>query len=128
MAPIAPMRGLALLVATAAADTILGMALVFGSGLVYPAYRAAGHHLLSVVADQQIGGAVLWTGMLPPMIIATVALLLGWLEREECDELSRELDRLTGQAPAAGIPPQAGRPAWASSGWAARAGCRRPTF
>ena len=131
LAPVAPMRRLALLVATVAADTILGMVLVFGSGLVYPAYRAAGHHLLSVVADQQVGGAVLWTGMLPPLIIATVALLLGWLEREECDELSRELDRLTGQTPAAGSSPLAGRPAWASSGraaWSARPGYRRPTF
>jgi cytochrome c oxidase assembly factor CtaG len=128
MAPVAPMRRLALLVATAAADTILGMVLVFGSGLVYPPYRAAGHHVLSVVADQQLGGAVLWTGMLPPLIIATVALVLGWLEHEECDELSRELDRLTGQTPGAGSPLPAGRPTWASSGWAARAGYRRPTF
>jgi putative membrane protein len=130
MASVPPMRRLALLVATAAADTILGMVLVFGSGLEYPAYLAAGHHVLSVVADQQVGGAVLWTGMLPPLIIATVALVLGWLEHEECDELSRELDRLTGQMPAAGIPPQAGRPAWASSAraaWPARAGYRRPT-
>jgi cytochrome c oxidase assembly factor CtaG len=131
MAQVAPMRRLALLVATAAADTILGMVLVFGSGLVYPAYRGAGHHVLSVVADQQVGGAVLWMGMLPPLIIATVALVLGWLEHEECDELSRELDRLTGQTPAAGSPPQARRPAWASSAraaWPARAGYRRPTF
>jgi putative membrane protein len=128
IAPVAPMRRLALLVVTAGADTILGMVLVFGSGLVYPAYRAAGHHLLSVVADQQVGGAVLWTGMLPPLIIATVALVLGWLEHEECDELSRELDRLTGQTPGTGSPLPAGRPTWASSGWAARAGYRRPTF
>jgi putative membrane protein len=128
MASVPPMRRLALLVATAAADTILGMVLVFGSGLEYPAYLAAGHHVLSVVADQQIGGAVLWTGMLPPLIIATVALVLGWLEHEECDELSRELDRLTGQTPAAARPPSSGRPAWASSGWAARVGYRRPTF
>ncbi len=127
--PAAPMRRLALLVGTAVADTILGMVLVFGSGLVYPAYRGAAHHTLSVVADQQVGGAVLWIGMLPPLIIATVALLLGWLEHEESDELSRDLDRLTGQA-------AAGRPAWAGSrrassgraAWPARPGYRRPTI
>ena len=120
----APMRRLALLIGTAAADTILGMVLVFGSGLVYPAYLGARHHLLSVVADQQVGGAVLWVGMLPPLMIATVALLLGWLEHEESDELSRELDRLTGHPPA-------GRPTWASSGraaWPTRPGYRRPTI
>ena len=37
-----------------------------------------------------------------------LALLLGWLAHEESDELSRELDRLTGRPPA-------GRPAWAAS-------------
>ena len=74
------------------------MVLVFGSGLLYPAYRTGGHNSLSVIADQQVGGAVLWMGMLPPLIIATVALLLGWMEHEESDELSRELDRLTGRA------------------------------
>jgi putative membrane protein len=112
----APMRRLALLVGTAAADTILGMVLVFGSGQLYPAYAGTGHHAFSVVSDQQVAGAVLWMGMLPPLIIAAVALLLRWLEHEESDELSRELDRLaTG--------PTAGRPAWASSGRA-----RRPTI
>ena len=132
----APMRRLALLVGTAAADTVLGMVLVFGSGLLYPAYRGAGHHQLSVVADQQVGGAVLWVGMLPPLIIASMALLLGWLEHEESDELSRELDRLTGQTPVAGSPPLAGRPTWAGSGrarpgkaaWPTRPGYRRPTI
>jgi cytochrome c oxidase assembly factor CtaG len=49
-----PMRRLALLVGTAAADTVLGMVLVFGSAVVYPAYRGAGHHALSVLSDQQV--------------------------------------------------------------------------
>jgi len=120
----APMRRLALVVGTAVADTILGMALVFGSGVVYPAYRGAAHHVLSVVADQQVGGAVLWMGMLPPLIVVTLALFLGWLEREESDELSRDLDRLVSRAPGA-------RPAWAGSrrpAWSARSGYRRPTI
>ena len=132
----APMRRLALLVGTAAADTILGMVLVFGSGLLYQAYGAGRHNSLSVVADQQVGGAVLWMGMLPPLIIATVALLLGWLEHEESDELSRELDRLTSPGPPAGSAPLGSRPAWASSGraragragWPSRPGFRRPTI
>lgn len=120
----APMRRLGLLVGTVAADTILGMVLVFGSGVVYPAYRGAAHHALSVVADQQVGGGVLWMGMLPPLIIASVALVLRWLDHDASDELSRELDWLTRQ-------PAAGRPAWASSGrgaWVARPGNRRHTI
>lgn len=120
----APMRRLGLLVGTVVADTILGMVLVFGAGVVYPAYGGAAHQALSVVADQQVGGGVLWMGMLPPLIIASVALVLRWLDHDESDELSRELDRLTRQ-------PAAGRPAWASSGrgaWAARPADRRPTI
>jgi putative copper resistance protein D len=124
-APAAPpMRRLALLVGTVVADTILGMVLVFGSGMFYPVYRGPEHRVLSVVADQQVGGAVLWMGMLPPLIIASVALLLRWLEHDDLDELSRDLDRLTAQ-------PAAGRAAWASSGRGAgltRPGYRRPTI
>jgi cytochrome c oxidase assembly factor CtaG len=119
-----PIRRLGMLVGTVVADTILGMVLVFGSGVLYPAYRGAAHHALSVVADQQVGGAVLWMGMLPPLIIASVALLMRWLDHDETNELTRELDRLTRQ-------PAAGRPAWASSGraaWVARPGTRRPTI
>jgi putative membrane protein len=124
-APVAPpMRRFALLVGTTVADTILGMVLVFGSGVIYPGYRGAAHHALSVVADQQVAGGVLWMGILPPMIIASVVLLMRWLDYDESDELSRELNRLTRQ-------PAAGRPAWASSGrgaWVARPGNRRSTI
>jgi putative membrane protein len=119
-----PIRRLGMLIATVVADTILGMVLVFGSGVLYPAYRGAAHHALSVVADQQVGGAVLWMGMLPPLIIGSVALLMRWLDHDETNELTRELDRLTRQ-------PAAGRSAWASSGrgaWVARPGTRRPTI
>jgi putative membrane protein len=121
---VPPMRRLTLLVGTLAADTILGMVLVFGSGMIYPAYRGAEHRVLTVVADQQVGGAVLWMGMLPPLIVASVALLLRWLDHDDLDELSRGLDRLTAQS-------AAGRPVWASSGrgaWSARPGYRRPTI
>jgi putative membrane protein len=121
---VPPMRRLALLIATVVADTIMGMVLVFGSSMFYPVYRGAEHRVLTVVADQQVGGAVLWMGMLPPLIIASVALLLRWLDHDDLDELSRDLDRLTAQ-------PAAGRPAWASSGrgaWSARPGYRRPTI
>ena len=44
--------------------------------------------------DQQLSGAVLWMGMLPPLIIAGVALMMQWLSDEESAELSAGLDRL----------------------------------
>src|SRR5260370_23218490 len=44
----APSRRLAPLRGTAAAETVLGIVLVFRSGLVYPAYLRAAHHVLSV--------------------------------------------------------------------------------
>jgi putative membrane protein len=93
----APMRRVTLLVATVAADTVLGMVLVFGSGVLYPAYANAGHHVMTVVDDQQLAGAVLWMGLLPPMIIATVAALMHWLSDEESRALSAGLDRLLAQ-------------------------------
>jgi putative membrane protein len=90
-----PLRRLALLIGVVVADTVLGMVLVFGSGVIYPAYRGAAHHALSVVSDQQIGGAVLWMGVLPTFIIAAIALLNTWLDNEERDDPSHDLERLT---------------------------------
>lgn len=90
----APMRRFALLVGTLAASTVLGMVLVFGHGVDYPVYANSAHHLTSVLYDQQLSGAVLWMGMLGPMIAAGVALLLEWFSNEESAELSAGLDRL----------------------------------
>jgi putative membrane protein len=118
-----PMRRMTLVVATAVADTILGMLLVFGSGVVYPAYRGAFHHALTVVSDQQAAGAVLWMGVLPPLIIVAVALINKWLDDEESDELSRDLDRVMGRAPA--LPVTSGP---RKAVWHARSGYRRPTI
>jgi cytochrome c oxidase assembly factor CtaG len=50
--------------------------------------------VLTVLDDQQLSGAVIWMGMLPPMIIAAVALLMRWLDDEESEALTAGLDRL----------------------------------
>jgi putative membrane protein len=92
-----PMRRATFLVGTVAADTVLGMVLVFGSGVLYPAYANAGHHIMTVVDDQQLAGAILWMGMLPPMIIATLAVLMRWFSDEESQALSAGMDRLLTQ-------------------------------
>jgi cytochrome c oxidase assembly factor CtaG len=89
-----PMRRAALLVGTVLASTVLGMMLVFGNGVVYPVYANSAHHLMTVLDDQQLSGAVLWMGMLGPMIVAGVALVLEWFGDEESAELSAGLDRL----------------------------------
>jgi len=96
--PTAPaMRRIALLVGTVAADTILGMVLVFGSGVFYRYYGNSSHHVLTLVDDQQLAGAVLWMGVLPPMISAAVAVLVRWLNDEESADLSAGIDRLLTQ-------------------------------
>jgi putative membrane protein len=118
-----PLTRLKYLVATVAGDTILGMGLVFGSAVVYHAYGGPAHHVLSVVADQQVAGAALWMGVLPPLIIVAVALLHTWLEDEESDELSRDLDRVLGRPAAAPVRVGQGRALWH-----ARPGYRRPTI
>jgi putative membrane protein len=92
-----PMRRVALLVGTVAADTILGMVLVFGSGVFYRYYGNSWHHVMTVVDDQQLAGAILWMGVLPPMISAAVAVLMRWLNDEESRELSAGIDRLLTQ-------------------------------
>jgi putative membrane protein len=92
--PSPPLRRLALLVATTGVSTVLGMVLVFGNGVLYPAYANSAHHIMTVLDDQQLSGAVLWMGMLPPLITAGVALLNQWLNNEEAADLSAGLNRL----------------------------------
>jgi putative membrane protein len=89
-----PLRRATLVIATVAADTVLGMVLVFGSGVLYRVYGNPSHHVMTVVDDQQLAGAILWMGMLPPMITAAVAVLLRWLNDEESQALSAGIDRL----------------------------------
>jgi putative membrane protein len=98
-----PLRRLALLTATVATGTVLGMVLVFGASVIYPAYANPAHHFLTVLDDQQLAGAVLWMGMLPPLVVAGVWLLVAWLNDEERDEA--DLGRLLG---------------YRTSGWPAR--------
>ena len=94
-APTAPaMRRTAFVVGTVAADTILGMVLVFGSGVLYRVYGNGAHHVMTVVDDQQLAGAVLWMGILPPMITAAVTVLMRWLNDEDSEALSAGIDRL----------------------------------
>jgi putative membrane protein len=91
---LTPLRRVILVFGTVVVDTVLGMVLVFGSGLLYPAYQGSAHRVLSVVADQQVAGAVLWMGLLPTFIVLAVALFLRWLNDEETDELTTGLERL----------------------------------
>jgi putative membrane protein len=90
---LAPLHRVALLVATAASGTVLGLMRVYSSGLAYPAYLGFHHHDLSTVADQQVGGAVLWVIPLVPFSIMAVALVIGWLSDDEA-EAAAGFDRL----------------------------------
>jgi putative membrane protein len=80
-----PLRRLELLTATLAAWTVLGMVLVFGSNVVYPAYANPLHHAMTVLDDQQVSGGVLWMGMMPFLVTAGVILLSAWLDEEDSD-------------------------------------------
>jgi putative membrane protein len=96
MAPgMRPLRRVMLIGGTVVTSTIMAMVLTFGANVIYPAYLGAGHHrLLTVVADQQLGGAILWVLVLPAYVIAGVALLQSWLNDEESEALALGLDRL----------------------------------
>lgn len=92
--PMAPMRTAALVVAVAAATTVLGVMRTFSPGVTYPAYLGPSHHLLSVVSDQQVGGGVLWVIPLVPFSILMVALVFRWLKDEESEATDADFDRL----------------------------------
>jgi cytochrome c oxidase assembly factor CtaG len=92
--PVPPLRRITLLVGSAVAVTVLGMVLVFGSTVLYPGYANSAHHIMSLLADQQLSGAVFWMGFLPPTMVAAVALMMEWLRDEESADLSVGLDRL----------------------------------
>jgi cytochrome c oxidase assembly factor CtaG len=90
-----PLYRVMLLAAIVLFSTILGMVLGFDARVLYPAYLGVGgHHLLTVVSDQQGGGAELWVLVLEPYVIAGVALLVRWLNEEESQALSSGLDRM----------------------------------
>jgi len=93
-APGSPLRRVGLLVGTVIVWTVLGMVLVFGNSAVYPAYANSAHHVMTVLDDQQLSGAVLWMGMLPAAVTVGVALLKQWLDNEESADVSAGLDRL----------------------------------
>jgi cytochrome c oxidase assembly factor CtaG len=107
-----PLRRFALVAGTAAAITVFGMILVFGSAALYPAYANSAHHVMTVLDDQQLAGAVLWMGSLPALATVGVALLLRWLSEEE--ESAAELDRL--------LAPRAS--GWRTHAWPTRPGIR----
>jgi len=102
---LAPLRRVTLLVGTAGIGAVFAMVLVFGSAVLYPGYLSSRHLAPSVVADQQVGGAVLWVIPLVPYFVAMVALLVRWLKDEESADLATDLDRLL-------KPARSGWPSW----------------
>jgi putative membrane protein len=105
-----PLRRLGIVVGTVIVGTVIGMILVFSSRPIYPAFaHVALRHIMTVLDDQQLAGAVLWMGMLPSMITAGIAVCLRWLEQEESGDMSEGLDRLLSTR---------------KSSWASRAGLR----
>jgi putative membrane protein len=95
-APGSPLRRVVFLVWTVGVSTVLGMVLVFGNNVLYSGYANSYHHVMTVLDDQQLAGAVLWMGMLPPLITGAVALLSQWLDHEDSAELSTGLKKMTG--------------------------------
>jgi putative membrane protein len=91
---LSPLRRVAMLLCVAASGTMLGLIRVYSAGLAYPAYLGFRHHVLSVVSDQQVGGAVLWVIPLVPFSIVAVALAVGWLSEDESEATAADFDRL----------------------------------
>jgi putative copper resistance protein D len=90
----APLRRVALLVATFTLNSLFGMVLVFGSKVLYTAYSSASDHGLRLLSDQQLAGAELWTVVIVPFLIAAVALFSRWLDEEDSVSVSSGLDKV----------------------------------
>jgi cytochrome c oxidase assembly factor CtaG len=95
LAPLmAPMRTAGLVVAVAAATTVLGLMRTFSPAVAYPAYFGPSHRLLSVISDQQVGGGILWVVPLIPFSVLAIFLVVAWLRDEESGATDADLDRL----------------------------------
>ena len=91
---MAPMRTAGLVVAVAAATTVLGLMRTFSPAVAYRAYLGPSHRLLSLVSDQQVGGGILWVVPLIPFSILAIFLVFAWLRDEESGATDADLDRL----------------------------------
>ena len=91
---MAPMRTAALVVAVAAATTVLGVMRTFSPAVTYPAYLNPGHRVFSIVSDQQVGGGILWVIPLIPFSVLMVLLVFRWLDDEESGADDTDFDRL----------------------------------
>lgn len=89
-----PLQRVGLAVGTLGSMSVLALGLIFGSWRLYPAYAGPEHRVFSVVADQQVGGAVIWVLALLPSFAVAVALLLRWLNEEGSQALTTGLDRM----------------------------------
>jgi cytochrome c oxidase assembly factor CtaG len=91
---LSPLSRVVLVAGTATATAVLAMVLMFGAGKLYPAYAGPAHRILGLVADQQLGGAVLLALALPPFVITAIALCIRWVAAEESEALDAGFDRL----------------------------------
>lgn len=103
----APLARLALAMGTFVCVSALSMVLIFGSTVIYPAYRGPAHRAFSVVTDQGVGGATMWAAALVPFGIAVITLCLRWLAADESEALDADFDRLL-KRPASGWPSRPG--------------------
>ena len=95
--------------------TLVGVALVSWSGILYPAHLATGRELgLSALADQASAGATMWLGGSLVLVAALVGLGMRALLREERRAVARE--RYADRAAAAASTPEPRAPAAISGG------------
>ncbi len=90
--------------------TLVGVALVSWTSVLYPAHVAAGRELeVSALADQGSAGAIMWLGGSLVLVVAVVGLGMRALLREERRAVARE--RYADRAAATASPPGPRAPA-----------------
>jgi putative membrane protein len=79
---------------TAIHTSILGALLTFSPMVWYPAYaKTAPAWGFSALADQQLGGLIMWVPAGLTYVVAGLALIAGWLRQSEDRVLAREGER-----------------------------------
>ena len=78
-----PLRFLYLILATIQ-NTALGIILTFSDGVIYSYYEGTPAHWgIGVIADQQMGGLIMWVGGKMMYLLALAILFFAWFAREE---------------------------------------------
>ena len=85
-----------------ASMAFLGLALLSATHVLYPAYAAAEGSIAKALADQQMGGTLMWIGGMTNIVPALALVMLAWMRADERDAVRIDAQLLRAQVSAEG--------------------------